>query len=382
MREFFKTEAAGGIVLLIAAIAAFAWANSGASEAYFHLVHLPIAIGPESLGLSKSLAHWINDALMVIFFFVVGMEIKRELRIGELSSREKALLPILGACGGALAPALIYLFLNPSGEAHAGWGIPMATDIAFAVGVLSLFGNRIPVSLKIFLLALAIVDDLIAILVIAFFYTERLSFGWLGFAVIVFAVTHFLKIRGVRRYGIYLALGAFAWFGVFQSGIHATIAGVLLGLMTPLEAGGRRPLEELVHFLHPYVSFGIMPIFAFFNAGVDIRAIDGFSSLSHPIFFGIFFGLLLGKPIGIVGIARVTTLLGWTRLPQGVGWRQLATVGFLGGIGFTMALFIQELSLKTESFHVYAKSGILLASLASALVGLVWTLWVFPKNRS
>lgn len=366
IKQFLELEAASGLVLLAAALFAFAWANTETRAIYFQLVHWPV--------LGGTLAHWINDALMVLFFFVVGMEIKRELAVGELSSREKALLPVLGACGGALVPALIYLFLNPGGEAHAGWGIPMATDIAFAVGVLSLFGNRIPAPLKIFLLALAIVDDLIAILVIAFFYTANLSWLWLGIACAVFGLIHLLQRLGVRPYAVYVLCGIAAWFAIFQSGVHATIAGVVLGLLTPLRIPGRAPLDELVHFLHPWVSFGIMPLFAFFNAGVDMSGVDGFSSLAHPVFYGIFFGLLIGKPLGIVGIAWLSTALGAARLPNGVSWRQMLTVGFLGGVGFTMALFVQELALRTESLHVFAKTGILLASLASAGVGALWTL--------
>jgi len=365
---FFAQEASSGILLAICTLLAMVIANSSFSESYFSLLHV------KALGLS--LHHWINDGLMTIFFFVVGMEIKRELVRGELSTPRKAALPIAGALGGMIGPALIYYFLNPQYPESRGWGIPMATDIAFAVGVLSFFGKRVPLSLKIFLLALAIVDDLGAVLVIAFFYTKSISGPFLGMAALVLGAMILVKQMGLRSYGIYVALGALAWFAVLKSGVHATVAGVLIGLLTPLEFPREKgdgatlysPLDDLVHKLHPYVSFGIMPIFALANAGVNLSGVDFAALSSNSIFLGVASGLLAGKVVGISAACALAVLFKVAQLPRGVSWADLCGVSFLGGIGFTMALFISSLALYPDQ-ELFSKTGILLGSCLSAVGG-------------
>ena len=367
---FFALEASSSFLLAFCTIVAMILANSAAAESYFHLLHWKVA------GLS--LHHWINDGLMVIFFFVVGMEIKRELVVGELKSPKQAALPIAGAIGGMAGPAFIYYFLNPEYPQSRGWGIPMATDIAFAVGVLSFFGKRVPLPLKIFLLALAIVDDLGAVLVIAFFYTNEISGPFLGFGALALASMVLMREVGVRSYWPYVLNGIIVWFCVLKSGVHATVAGVLIGLLTPITFQPKtgeafNPLENLVHMLHPYVSYGIMPIFALANAGVKLDGVDFSYLASNSIFQGVSFGLFFGKPIGILISCAVVVGLGLAQLPRGVGWFKMLGVGFLAGIGFTMALFISSLALYPEQ-EIYSKTGILLGSLASAICGsfFVW----------
>lgn len=349
-----------GILLLSSTVLAMLLANTNFSDGYFALLHTNF------FGLSVH--HWINDALMTIFFFVVGMEIKRELVKGELSDRKRATLPLLAALGGMIVPALIYFTLNSTYPNVRGWGIPMATDIAFAVGALSFFGRRIPSALKIFLLALAIVDDLGAVLVIAFFYTSQISGPYLALASAGLLAIWFAQRLGIKRYEAYIFLGLVVWFAVLKSGVHATIAGVLIGLLTPLK-GKESPLDTLVHFLHPYVSYLIMPIFALANAGVNLRGVEFANVIESPIFNGVAFGLLFGKPLGIGLFSLVGVFLGWAALPRGTGWGQMFGVACLAGIGFTMALFISELALYPDQ-QLYSKTAILLGSLASAIVGL------------
>jgi NhaA family Na+:H+ antiporter len=359
IEHFLALESASGILLAAFTVIALFIANSGLNNAYQSLLHTMI------FGLS--LQHWINDGLMAIFFFVVGMEIKRELVSGELASVKKAALPIAAALGGMIGPALIYFSFNPSGAALSGWGIPMATDIAFAVGVLSFF--RVPLSLKVFLLALAIVDDLGAVLVIALFYTKDIAAWYLVASALVILITLACRFWGVRAYAFYILLGVAAWFCVLKSGVHATVAGVIMGLITPLRLpeSDHSPLEELVTKLHPWMSFAIMPIFAIANAGVSLVGADS-SILSNPILQGVSLGLFFGKPAGILLACFLTVKLGLAQLPSGVAWGKLSAVAFLGGIGFTMALFISNLALPLE-FEIYSKSGILLGSVASAIVG-------------
>jgi NhaA family Na+:H+ antiporter len=377
---FFALEASSSILLAACTLLALGIANSAYSADYFHFLHIKVA------GLT--LHHWINDGLMVIFFFVVGMEIKRELVSGELKSPKQAALPIAGAVGGMVGPALIYYFLNPEYPNSRGWGIPMATDIAFAVGVLSFFGKRVPLPLKIFLLALAIVDDLGAVLVIAFFYTKEISGPFLGLAALALGTMVLMREVGVRRYWPYVLNGIVIWFCVLQSGVHATIAGVVIGLLTPLsfqpKSGPKfNPLENLVHFFHPYVSYGIMPIFALANAGVALANVEIDKVFTNSIFQGVSLGLFLGKPIGILAACLLVVGLGLAQLPRGVGWFKMVGVGFLAGIGFTMALFVSSLALYPEQ-EIYSKTGILLGSLCSAIIGacFVWLgLQTHPREK-
>jgi NhaA family Na+:H+ antiporter len=367
IKEFFSTEASSGIILGIAALIALIVANSPLSEAYFSFFDFKIG--------SLSLKYWINDALMAIFFFVVGLEIKRELTLGHLSSPSKAALPIAAAIGGMLIPALIYAFGNREAPASNGWGIPMATDIAFAVGVLVLLGKRIPFALKVFLLAVAIVDDIGAILVIAFFYTNEIRGAGLGIAALAFGISMLMKYAGVRSYILYTLAGTVVWAGFLYSGVHATIAGVLLGLLTPVNFPKQKnsedaysPLEELIHVLHPWVSFGILPIFALANAGVSLQGASFIETVSNPISLGIILGLFLGKPIGIFLACFVGVKFLRIKLAEGMRWLDIVGVGFLAGIGFTMSIFISGLALPGE-LEIYSKSGIIIGSLLSAGVG-------------
>jgi Na+:H+ antiporter, NhaA family len=373
LARFFATEASSGILLAIATLLAMLVANSRLSGGYFELLH--------TYFFGLSLQHWINDGLMVIFFFVVGMEIKRELMAGELSNPKQAALPIAGALGGMIAPALIYFWLNPQYPESRGWGIPMATDIAFALGVLSFFGRRVPFPLKIFLLALAIVDDLGAVLVIAFFYTKEIAGPFLGFAALGLGATVLLKKAGIRSYLPYIALGVGVWYCVLRSGVHATVAGVLLGFLTPLEFRQDKPLEDLVHRIHPWMSFFIMPIFALANAGVSLDGADLRVLAANTIFQGVGLGLLIGKPIGIVAFAWLAVKMKIAQLPRGIDWGDMLGVGFLGGIGFTMALFVSSLALYPEQ-EIFSKTGILLGSLAATVAGCLTLIIAFRKERA
>lgn len=363
-----QPELRPGILLVTCAVIAMVLANSVWSSAYFSFLNFKLA------GLN--LSHWINDGLMTVFFFYIGMEIKKEIVDGELKSPRKAALPILAALGGMVVPALIYFSLNPTGDEVRGWGIPMATDIAFALGVLSLFGSRIPVALKVFLLAIAIVDDLGAILVIAFFYTAEIKGAGLGVAVLALAFMALLRTIGMRSYLAYVAVGVVAWGGILFSGIHATIAGVLIGLLTPLsfpqEKGDKEklysPLDELAHMLHPWVSYFIMPVFALANAGVVLGEIYFSDLVSHPVHQGVALGLIMGKPLGIITFSLLAVRINLASLTQGLSWQGIISVGFLAGIGFTMSIFISSLALPPD-LEIYSKTGILLGSLASMAMG-------------
>jgi NhaA family Na+:H+ antiporter len=385
---FLSYEASGGILLMFVALLSFIFANSGLSDFYFRLVNYPIGFSLGPFSISHSLAYWINDGLMVVFFFVVGLEIKRELVIGELNTLKRAAFPVIAATGGAIVPALIYAFFNSTHpDTASGWGIPMATDIAFAVGVLALFGKRVPLSLKIFLLALAIVDDLIAVLVIAIFYTEKINLMALAAAVFIFIFVQILKKLHVANYFIYFLIGIGAWIAVFASGVHATIAGVILGLMTPISLPNNpeiKPAETLVHFLHPWVAILIMPVFAFFNAGVKIDFSHLNELIASPVTLGIVVGLIIGKPIGIYFSTLIAKKLKWISLPIGITMPKILAVGFLAGIGFTMSLFIAGLSFKTPAPMDAAKLGILLASVIAALLGsfsIYLAVKVVPKKE-
>jgi NhaA family Na+:H+ antiporter len=409
IERFLHVSAASGVVLVSAAVLAMLWANSPWSEAYFALWSTKIDFAWGDFRMSHSLRHWINDGLMVVFFFVIGLEVKRELVLGELREMRKAALPIAAAIGGMLIPAALYLALQSDGPAARGWGIPMATDIAFVVGIMAVLGDRIPHGLRVLLLSLAIADDVGAILVIALGYTESLNMGWLVLGAGALAVTSFAARLGVRSLVFYALIGGVVWLGFHESGVHATIAGVILGLMTPAEAHLSRtrvghlfseanayvhgdgevvsaaavremqrytrevvsPLAFLENALHPWSSFVIMPIFALANAGVVLSA----DALSHPIGLSIATALVVGKPLGIVVFAFIAVRMGLADLPRGVSWGAVLGGGFLAGIGFTMSIFIAGLALDAKTLD-FAKVGVLEGSIVSALLGVVILLLV------
>ena len=413
MQEFLHTESAGGVLLLVAAVMALIWANLP-GDSYIDFWDTHIRFDLHFVDLDYSLQHWVNDGLMAIFFFVVGMEIKRELLRGELTERRKAALPFAGAIGGMVVPALIYTAFNAGGEGQDGWGIPMATDIAFAVGVISLLGTRVPTSLKVFLLALAIVDDLGAISIIAVFYTDDLDMSWLAGGAMFLAAVALAGRLHIRLLWVYVALGTGAWLCVHESGVHATVAGVALGLLTPIEPhfnsgeleaeearlmedyrrgsaegtpegitlrdsalaeledlarDSRSVLARLEHTLHPWSSFIIVPIFALANAGVALGGDAIEDAGRSTIAAGVLFGLAIGKPVGVTLACFVAVRLGWATLPEGVGWRSVAATGALAGIGFTVAIFISNLAFDDPALVDEAKIAILVASAISAVIG-------------
>lgn len=366
-------EAAAGLTLLSAAVLALIIANSPLNGYYDRMLALPLSIGVAPFALSKSLLHWINDALMVIFFFVVGLEIKREILRGALSSGKAAMLPLIAALGGMAIPALIYVATNwDNTVALKGWAIPAATDIAFAVGVLAVLGSRVPQSLKVFLLALAIIDDLGAILIIAFFYTSDLSIAALALAFVGIGALVLLNRLNVMSVWAYAVVGAFVWLCVLKSGVHATLAGVATALAVPLtdSNGQEGPLESLEHRLSPWVSFAILPIFAFANAGVPLGGLS-VNDLTSPISLGIALGLMIGKPLGIYGFARAAIASGAGAKPDGATEMQLFGTAILGGIGFTMSLFIGMLAFPDPQMSAHVKLGVLTGSLVSAILGYI-----------
>jgi Na+:H+ antiporter, NhaA family len=368
LREFLKSEAGGGIVLMVAAAAALAIANSPLAPAYFGALKTYVG------GLS--ILHWINDALMAVFFLLIGLEIKREFLDGQLSTWPRRILPGLAAAGGMVAPALIYIALNAdNAETLRGWAIPTATDIAFALGVLALLGSRAPVSLKVFLTALAIIDDIGAVAIIAAFYTADLALLWLGLAGLTLAVLAGLNRAGVERLLPYLALGAVLWFFVLKSGVHATLAGVALALIIPLRPSPGRPddlaspLHILEHALHPYVAFLIVPVFGFANAGVSLAGMS-WAALLAPVPLGIAAGLFVGKQIGVFLTTWVAVKLGWADCPEDASLAQVYGVSLLCGIGFTMSLFIGLLAFPASpELQDAVKIGVLSGSVLSAVVG-------------
>jgi len=374
-KAFFQHEASGGIVLLIAALLGLLMQNSPASPLYDGLLHTHASLRVGSIGLDKSLLHWINDGLMAVFFFLVGLEIKRELVVGELSSLQRAALPFIAALGGMIVPAAIYAAFNWNDPvALHGWAIPSATDIAFAIGVLALLGSRVPVALKVFLLALAIIDDLGAIIIIAIFYTAHLSVEALALAAAGIATLAILNARGVTRTAPYVLVGIFIWLCVMQSGVHATLAGVATALAVPLTrpaGGGHGTLERLEEALGPWVKFAVLPIFAFANAGVTLAGITLEHVLS-PIPMGIALGLLIGKPVGIFGFTLAAIGMRIARRPENATWPQLFGVAILGGIGFTMSLFIGMLAFTDATSAAEIRVGVLLGSFASALAGYLY----------
>lgn len=417
LERFLHIEAVSGIVLLFAAAGALIWANSPFTHSYHVLWHLPVSVGLGSVAFSQPLHFWINDGLMTVFFLVVGMEIRREIHEGALSTLDRAVLPVAAAVGGVIVPALIYLGLNADPVRAQGWAAPTATDIAFAVGVLALLGRSVPGNVRVFLLALAVIDDVIAVLIIALFYSGGLE--PIGF---VIAALGILMVLGLQRIGAgsaiaYIVPGAVVWAGMLMTGAHPTLAGVVLGLMTPVlsvpmreepvevvsrvaeelrryDAEAAKDARRLAHplrqlrlarremlppvvrvqmALHPWVAYGVMPLFALANAGVSFAGVDLSLGGAQFIIFGVGFALVAGKPLGVVGTAWVMVRwLNWCRLPPGVSWGGICLIGLLAGIGFTMSIFITMLAFADESLLSAAKLGVLLGSLTAALLGLGW----------
>ena len=382
---FFRLEAASGLVLLFAAALALMLSNSIFSDNYFNLLNVHLFIGIKNFGLDLSLIHWINDALMAIFFFVVSLEIKREFLQGELSNPKKALLPIFGAIGGMLVPALVYIFINiKTGDSLRGWAIPSATDIAFSIGVLSLLGSRVPFSLKVFLTALAIIDDLGAIIIIAFFYSNELQYLHLILMLFTFFILLLLNKLGVRIFTPYLFAGLFLWYFTYESGIHSTISGVLLALTIPhrRKKNDFSLLLKLEHILSPYVAFGIMPLFAVANAGVSLSNLS-ISSITSPVPLGILCGLFFGKQIGVSVFSYLSVKVKLAEMPTNSNWIKFYGVGILTGIGFTMSLFVGNLAFQNNLIYTDGvKIGVLGGSLISTVVGYFWILIATRKKSN
>jgi NhaA family Na+:H+ antiporter len=374
LQAFLKSDSSGGLVLMAAAVLALLVANSPLGGLYQRFLLLPVSMGVGGFLLDKPLFLWINDGLMAVFFLMVGLELRREVGHGHLSSLRKASLPGWAAVGGMLVPALLFLGLNAGDpQARVGWAIPTATDIAFALGVLALVGPGVPAGLKAFLLSVAVFDDLGAVVVIALFYTAELSAQALGLAALLLAALAVLRRLGVRSLTPYLLLGVLLWVAVLKSGVHATLAGVALALFLP---AGRpdedSPAGHLEHVLHPWVAWGVLPLFAFANAGLDLRGIS-LDHLLHPVPVGIVAGLLLGKPLGVLLFSWLPVKLGWASLPDGVDWRLMVGVGLLCGIGFTMSLFIASLAYEqgATAWFGLERLGILAGSLVAGVLGFL-----------
>ncbi len=382
-RWFFKLEAASGLVLLFSAIIALVISNSELSNLYFNTLEKYLFIGINNFGIKLSVLHWINDALMAIFFFFVTLEIKREFLQGELSNIKQAMLPIIGAVGGMLVPALFYIFINfGNSETIVGWAIPSATDIAFSLGVLSLLGSRVPISLKVFLTALAIIDDLGAIVIIALFYSGDLSIKYLSLMLIAFIILLILNKFNVKKFLPYLIVGLFLWEFTHQSGIHATIAGVLLACTIPHRKKEKdfSLLIKLEHAISPYVAFGIMPLFAFANAGVSLEGLT-FASLLNKVPLGILLGLFVGKQLGVFVFSYISIKLKFAQMPTNSNWINFYAVGVLTGIGFTMSLFVGNLAfVDSMQYMDGVKIGVLSGSLLSTVFGYLLLL-IFSKNK-
>lgn len=373
IKNFLNQQSSGGIILMVMVALAMAMANSSLDVFYDAFLNTPVQIRVGELDLHKPMLLWINDLLMAFFFLLIGLEVKRELLLGTLSSRSQAALPTIAAIGGMMVPALIFLAFNASnGTAANGWAIPAATDIAFALGVLALLGSRVPVALKVFLLALAIIDDLLAIIIIALFYSGSLSITSMLVASVAIVALLILNRSGVRSLMPYMLVGLVLWVAVLKSGVHATLAGVVLAFTIPLtkDEGGHCPSEHLEHALHPWSTFMILPIFAFANAGVSFEGLS-LSDVFSPLPLGIALGLLLGKPLGIMGFSYIAVKLKLAKMPQGIGWTQLFGVSLLCGIGFTMAMFVASLAFEAGvmNYGDLSRLGILLGSALSAIGG-------------
>ncbi len=381
LSRFINHEATAGLVLVIAAAAALLFTNIGYAESYDYFLELPVSIQIGPIGLEKTLVHWVNDGLMAIFFFLVGLEIKREVLQGNLSSREQIILPAMAALGGMTVPALIYTYFNWGTSSIGGWAIPAATDIAFALGALALVGARVPLSLKVFLLALATLDDLGAIVIIAIFYASDLSLIGLGLAGIAFAGLVILNRLRIDRTAPYLFFGLAMWMFVLESGVHATLSGVALAMTIPLlRSDGSNFIHALEEGLHPYVKFLILPLFAFANAGIPLNGLS-LDSLTAPIPLGIASGLVFGKPIGILLAVAACTALGLSRLPERATWIQMVGVGCLAGIGFTMSLFIGTLAFDAPVEIDAVRVGAIAGSIIATLLGLS-ILWLGSRKST
>lgn len=420
--QFAKLEAAGGLLLLLATLAALFLANSRWAGVYEAILRLPIMVGIGNHNLNSSLRFWVNDGCMALFFLLVGLEIKREFLMGELSSPRRALLPLIAATGGVLIPAFIYIGLNHHRTTADGWGVPMATDIAFSLAILALFGKRVPTGLKVFLAAFAIADDIAGVVVIATAYTDQLQLAMLVVAGFCFVACLAANAAGVIKLPVYLSLGALLWLALLRSGVHATLAGLIVAMSVPartfmhpevfLDRGRVRlsefergaaghseptpsmreslhrlhlglrlvesPLDRLEYKIHPWVSFCIVPLFAFANAGINFQGVRA-SDFYHPEFLGIYLGLLLGKPLGITLFSWLSVRTRLASLPSGVSWTQLHAVSWLGGIGFTISIFIGNLAFGDGEFYATARIGILLASLSAALMGSLFLNRTLPK---
>lgn len=422
--EFIHRQTTSGLLLMGMAIVAMFLANSFLADDYHHFLHIPLSLNIGTWSISMTLHHWVNDGLMAIFFFVVGLELKREMLVGELSDLRQAALPVIAATGGMVMPALIYLALNHDGDAVRGWGIPMATDIAFAVGVLVLLASRVPKALITFLVALAIADDLGAVLVIAFFYTQQLSLAWLAVSALLVIMMFTLNFAGVRKVFPYFALAVLLWYGLLQSGVHATLAGVLGAFAVPARSrynpslfsanvkdcitrfdtsqqqggdnimtneklysvvqdlengvkGVQTPLQRLEHNWHLPVAFLVIPVFALFNAGIPMQFGALTETMTHPVFLGVVAGLLVGKFVGITGACWLALRFGVGQLPSGTRFSQIAAVSVLGGIGFTMSIFIAELGFAGQDESLlFAKTGVLAASVLAGVFGFIWLWWL------
>jgi NhaA family Na+:H+ antiporter len=382
LQHFLHVEAASGVVLLMAATAAMLWANLAPAHSYHDFWNHPIALGFGSFTFERSLHFWINDALMTVFFLVVGMEIRREIHEGALNKFDQAILPVLAALGGVAVPALIYLSFNGVAGRADGWAIPTATDIAFAVGVLALLGRSIHANVRVFLLALAIIDDIIAVVIIAVFYTSGIDF--IGFAITSFGL---LLVLGLQRFGFgsafaYILPSAIVWAGLLKAGVHPTLAGVVLGLMTPVKSGrdAPPPVVRVEEALHPWVAYGIMPLFALANAGVNLTNTE-LSGGAQFVALGVVLALCVGKPIGVVGATWLAVQSGWCRLAPGVSWGAVCLVGLLAGIGFTMSIFIAMLAFADARLLDAAKFGVLCGSIVSVTVGLGWGAALSRRQR-
>ena len=384
-QAFFQHQAAGGILLITAAALALLLNNSALTGLYDSFLQTPVVIQVGALELNKPLLLWINDGLMAVFFFLVGLEIKREVLEGRLSNARQAGLPVIAAIGGMVVPALIYYAINSSDPtAMTGWAIPAATDIAFALGILALLGPRVPVALKVFLLALAIIDDLGAIIIIAIFYSSELSTAALGIAAVGIVILAVLNRRKVTRIAPYIVVGLLIWVCVLKSGVHATLAGVVIALFIPMRSSNennRSPLKDVEHALSPWVAFGVMPIFAFANAGVSLYGLTPMHLISG-IPLGIVLGLFIGKQLGIMSFVWVGIKLGIARLPDGITWAQIYGVALLAGIGFTMSLFIGTLAFSDPEHTAAVRIGVLTGSLFSAIAGAMVLHYILPRTIS
>lgn len=373
IQRFLKLESAGGILLLLSAVAAMLLANSPLSEQYNNFLNLPVSIQIGHFVIDKTLIHWINDGFMAVFFILVGMEVKKELFEGSLSSYQQAIFPAIAAIGGMIIPAIVYWFIAKQDPSLVnGWAIPMATDIAFALGIMALLSKQVPLPLKIFLLALAIIDDLGAIVVIALFFSHGLSVQALFFSAITIIALVLLNRFKVSALCAYMVVGAILWASVLKSGVHATLAGVIIGFCIPLNGkNGEKPLHDFEHILAPWSSFIILPLFAFANAGVSFEGLN-FTMLSSPLLLAIALGLIIGKPVGVFSFSYISVKLGLAKLPNGVNFKQIFAVALLCGIGFTMSMFLASLAFEAgagETINTLSRLGILLGSTISAIIG-------------